>query len=268
MKPTATRAALRRYEEMAADPHPPDDSTSADLGLRDLLRRRVDRIMRALREGDRQQRIHRPKLEDLIRARERERGFHWFDRVGIAGDLERRTVLAYLLRSTAELAPANPGKPDRRRSVYQVTITAPSGARRADLRQATRAAMAALEAISGPLPPWIATEKPLPRPHVHLVIPALREVAPGDFKHLAMGERQIAAMREAVDGEIAHQLEAFHLPTSILGVSRSSGSSLLEGDGRKTEPAPSSTAARGENRPGADRRQRSERSDRQRDLER
>jgi len=253
---------------MAADPHPPHDSTTADLGLRDLLRRRVDRIMEALREGARRQRIHRPKLEDVIRGRERERGFHWFDRVGIAGDLERRTVLAYLLRSTAELAPANPGQPDRRRSVYQVTITVPSGARRADLPQATRAAMAALEAVSGPLPPWIATEKPLPRPHVHLVIPALREVASGGFKPLAIGERQVAAMREAVDGEIAHQLESFHLPTAILAVSRSNASSLLEGDGRKTEPVPSSTAARGENRPGADRRQRSERSDHQRDLER
>src|SRR5207302_4436832 len=76
-----------------------------------------------------------------------------------------------------------------------------------DLRRLTLAAMSQLEKDLGTyLPPWLAAEhRNTAHPHVHVVLAARREVAPGEFRALMLTKPRLARMKEALAHEIERQ---------------------------------------------------------------
>jgi hypothetical protein len=127
-----------------------------------------------------------------------------FDSQRVIGDAERRSLTAYVVKSTSGLkAPADPKR--QHRAVHRMVLS-PEHADGLDLRQLTRAMMAQLEADAGELPPWIAAEHHNTKhPHVHIVLAARREVAPGRFRALLITRPRLARMKQAMLLEIARQ---------------------------------------------------------------
>ena len=118
------------------------------------------------------------------------------------GDRERRQLVEYVRRSTANRRPRT-GAPAR--AVYRLVLS-PEDARGLDLRAVARATMDQLALDAGGLPPWIAAEhRNTAHPHVHVVLPAFREVAPGRFRQLVISKPRLAAMKRAMAGEIGRQ---------------------------------------------------------------
>ncbi len=125
-----------------------------------------------------------------------------FDSEGTIGDRERRQLVAYVRRSTAH-AMGRQGRPAR--AVYRLVIS-PEDARGLDLKRVARAAMDDLALRAGGLPPWIAAEhRNTAHPHVHVVLPAFREVAPGRFRQVIITKPRLASMKAAMSREIQRQ---------------------------------------------------------------
>jgi hypothetical protein len=129
---------------------------------------------------------------------------------GPAGDAERRDLATFVGRSVGSTRPrpARDGEAlgDRRRAVYRFVLS-PEHAEGLDLRRLTTAAMSRLEREAGVTGlRWIAAEhRNTAHPHTHIVLAAMREVGPGNYRGFAINKRRLAAMKEELVLEIARQ---------------------------------------------------------------
>jgi len=131
---------------------------------------------------------------------------HLFNEHGWAGDEDRRRLAESVVRSL-------PSAPDRARAggrtarAYYQLILSPEDARGLDLQRLTRAALAQLgQDASDGLPPWVAAEhRNTAHPHVHIVMGARREVAPGQFRDLIVTKGRLARMKLAIAREMELQ---------------------------------------------------------------
>lgn len=127
-------------------------------------------------------------------------------------DVDRRGLVDYVLRSTKELAPKwvedrNGKSRDHERAVYTFVLS-PEDWRGLDLRRLARAAMQQLEtdAGTGGIGPWFAAEhRNTAHHHVHIVLAARRELAPGKFGTLLITRSRLQRMKEAIGHEISRQ---------------------------------------------------------------
>ena len=145
-------------------------------------------------------------------------------------------------RSNAEvLQRPNPSRTTLR-AAYRLIIS-PEDARGLDLKRLTRATLRRLEAdAGGKLPPWIAGEhRNTEHPHVHVVLAARRETAPGKFRTLLITQERLAAMKEALHQELALQREAhLHLESTALRAGEAESKSRLQ---TQSSPSPSYAAS-------------------------
>ena len=98
-------------------------------------------------------------------------------------------------------------KVDRQRAVYTMVLS-PEDWRGLDLRRLARTAMAQLEkdAGVGGLGPWFAAEhRNTAHHHVHIVLAARREIAPGRFSTLVINRQRLQRMKDAIAREIDRQ---------------------------------------------------------------
>jgi len=127
-------------------------------------------------------------------------------------DGDRRRLVDFVARSTKGLNPkwvaGRDGKmEDRQRAVYTFVLS-PEDWRGLDLRRIARTAMTQLEADAGPggMGPWFAAEhRNTAHHHVHIVLAARREVAPGKFSTLVVSRVRLQRMKDAIALEIDHQ---------------------------------------------------------------
>ena len=127
-----------------------------------------------------------------------------FDRDGDADERDRRRLTDYIARSVS--SPAAAGRRPAR-AMYRFVIS-PEDGRGVDLRQLTLAVMSRLERDAGPegLPPWIAAEhRNTAHPHVHVVLAARREVAPGRYRALVITKSRLERMKGSLGSEMARQ---------------------------------------------------------------
>jgi len=129
-----------------------------------------------------------------------------FNEAGMAGDRERKELGDYIARSVAGLdrAPQSNWPPQR---AYYGMVFSPEDARGLDLRQLTKEAMAQLERdLGGKLPPWIGAEhRNTAHPHVHIVLGARRELAPGQYRAMMITRPRLARIKLAIGREMARQ---------------------------------------------------------------
>ena len=116
---------------------------------------------------------------------------------GNSGDLDRRALLAHISRS---LRDSNGGKHPR--AAYRFVLS-PERGEGLDLKALTRAAISQLGYDAGGAPPWIAAiHRNTKHPHVHIVMAARREVAPGRFKTVVINRDRLARMKLAIGQEL------------------------------------------------------------------
>ena len=126
-------------------------------------------------------------------------------------DYDRRRLIDYVTRSTKGLEPkwviGRDGKlEDRQRAVYTFVFS-PKDWRGLDLRHAARLGMKQLELdAGGGIPPWFAAEHRNTRQHhIHIVLAARREVAPGKFRTLVITRARLQRMKDVIKREVEHQ---------------------------------------------------------------
>ena len=129
-----------------------------------------------------------------------------FTRNRNVGDRERR-ALARFVRRSLEAVPA--AVLERKWSgvtaAYRFVVS-PEDARGLDLRRLTLEIMRQLEQDAGDLPPWIAAEhRNTAHPHIHIVMSARREVAPGQFRAIVVTPPRLARMKALMSREIELQ---------------------------------------------------------------
>ncbi|HVH64162.1 MAG TPA: hypothetical protein VNA65_11245 [Candidatus Dormibacteraeota bacterium] len=135
-----------------------------------------------------------------------------FGRDGSASDVERECLVEFVRRSTKDLQPKwqrnEKGElQDHQRAVYRM-ILSPEDWRGLDLRLIARAAMRQLERDAGEhgLGPWFAAEhRNTKHHHVHIVLAARREIAPGNFATLLITRQRLQRMKDAIAFEIDRQ---------------------------------------------------------------
>ena len=135
-------------------------------------------------------------------------------RVFSAGEdaVDRRRFVDFVARSAKGLEPrwvaGKDGKRvDRQRAVYTLVLS-PEDWRGLDLRNLARVAMRQLESDAGPggIGPWFAAEhRNTAHHHVHIVLAARRELAPGRFNTLVVNRARLQRMKEAIGLEIERQ---------------------------------------------------------------
>jgi type IV secretory pathway VirD2 relaxase len=156
----------------------------------------------------------RPAVEGLLKyVAHRDRSgsnARLFNREGTVTDEHRRWLAAYVGRSVTGLEGQRWQKPgeagtDRRRAAYRFVLS-PELAKGLDLAQLTRAAMARLEADAGGIGPWLAAEhRNTAHPHVHIVLAARREVAPGRYRTVMLTRARLQRMKDAIGRDIERQ---------------------------------------------------------------
>ena len=120
-------------------------------------------------------------------------------------ELDRRRFVDYITRSTQGLQPkwvvTRDGKRvDQQRAVYTF-ILSPEDWRGLDLRSLARTAMQQLEVDTAPsgIGPWFAAEhRNTAHHHVHIVLAARREVAPGRYSTLVVTRARLQRMKDAI----------------------------------------------------------------------
>jgi len=119
---------------------------------------------------------------------------------GNCGDLDRRALLAHITRSMRYgSAGSHP------RAAYRMVLS-PERADGLDLKALTRAAMAQLGRDAGATPPWIAAiHRNTKHPHVHIVMAARRELAPGLFRMVVINRDRLAQMKVALNDELVRE---------------------------------------------------------------
>jgi hypothetical protein len=133
-----------------------------------------------------------------------------FNREGRVTDEHRRWLSAYVGRSVAALPQqgwqkAGESRTDRRRAAYRFVLS-PEIANGLDLGELTRAAMGQLEIDAGGIGPWLAAEhRNTAHPHVHIVLAARREIAPGRYRTVMLTRPRLQRMKDAIALEIERQ---------------------------------------------------------------
>ncbi len=135
-----------------------------------------------------------------------------FSREGACTDADRRRFVAFVARSVRGLEPKwvigkDGQRQDRQRAVYTF-ILSPEDWRGLDLRRLAHAAMRQLESDAGPagIEPWFAAEhRNTAHHHVHIVLAARREAAPGRFSTLVITRPRLQQMKQAIALEIDRQ---------------------------------------------------------------
>jgi hypothetical protein len=135
-----------------------------------------------------------------------------FGRADDRPEVDRRRLVAYVMRSTKGVAPrwvqGRDGRQvDQERAVYQM-ILSPEDWRGLDLRRLARAAMEQLEEDAGPggIGPWFGAEhRNTAHHHVHIVLAARREIAPGKFQTVVISRTRLQRMKAAIGREIESQ---------------------------------------------------------------
>jgi hypothetical protein len=125
---------------------------------------------------------------------------------------DRQAFIEFIARSTRGLEPkwvvGRDGKTeDRQRAVYTFVLS-PQDWRGLDLRVLTQRAMTQLKADAGPagIGPWFAAEhRNTAHHHVHIILAARREVAPGRFSTLVISRVRLQKVKEAIALEIERQ---------------------------------------------------------------
>ena len=122
-----------------------------------------------------------------------------FNEAGTAGERERLDLVKNIRESIE-------GARDGDRAFYQMVIS-PENARGVDLRAVTRKTMQQLQKDCGRTP-WIAAEHRNTRhPHVHVVMPARRELEPGRYKTVIISRQRLGRAKEAMGSELGRQRE-------------------------------------------------------------
>jgi hypothetical protein len=129
-------------------------------------------------------------------------------------EVDRRRLVNFVTRSIKGLEPkwvqGRDGKQvDQQRAVYQL-ILSPEDWRGLDLRGLARAAMKQLEADAGPggIGPWFGAEhRNTAHHHVHIVLAARREIAPGKFQTVLITRSRLQRMKDAIGLEMERQRE-------------------------------------------------------------
>lgn len=139
-----------------------------------------------------------------------------FTRERNVGDLERRALVGFVRRSVEAVpAPLLERKWSRVPAAYRFVVS-PEDARGIDLRRLTREIMRQLEQDAGDLPPWIAAEhRNTAHAHIHIVMSARREVAPGQFRGIVVTRERLARMKATMSREIELQRGA-RQPETVL----------------------------------------------------
>jgi hypothetical protein len=158
-----------------------------------------------------------------------------FGRDGRLSDGDRHRLVEFVARSTKGLQPMwrrnREGElEDHQRAVYQM-ILSPEDWRGLDLRRMARVAMKQLETDAGELGlgPWFAAEhRNTKHHHVHIVLAARREIAPGKFRTLLITRRRLQRMKDAI----------------ALEINRQRGLEVAVRDERLVAPRPTSTLVR------------------------
>ena len=127
-------------------------------------------------------------------------GGRLFGPQGNCGDLDRRALLSHISRS---LRDDQGGRQPR--AAYRFVLS-PERAAGLDLKALTRAAMEQLGREAGGTPPWIAAiHRNTAHPHVHIVMAARREVAPGRFRGVVVSKPRLAEMKLAISRELVRE---------------------------------------------------------------
>ncbi len=135
-----------------------------------------------------------------------------FSREGACTDADRHRFVAFVARSVRGLEPKwvmgkDGQRQDRQRAVYTF-ILSPEDWRGLDLRRLAHVAMRQLESDAGPagIGPWFAAEhRNTAHHHVHIVLAARRQAAPGRFSTLVITRPRLQQMKEAIALEIDRQ---------------------------------------------------------------
>ena len=135
-----------------------------------------------------------------------------FGRDGQLTDADRKRLVEFVARSTKGLESrwlrnSDGVLEDHQRAAYQM-ILSPEDWRGLDLRRMARVAMDQLERDAGPggIGPWFAAEhRNTDHHHVHIVLAARREVAPGQFRTVLITRRRLQRMKDAIALEIERQ---------------------------------------------------------------
>jgi hypothetical protein len=170
-----------------------------------------------------------------------------FTRERNIGDSERNALVAFVRRSLAGV-PAHLLDGRRLPAAYRFVL-GPEDPRGLDLRRLTNQIMRQLEHDAGDLPPWIAAEhRNTAHGHIHVVLAARREIAPGQFRAVVINRPRLARMKAAMVHEIARQRG--DLPRSFLrapeladGKKRRTRQGLARGRGPQS-PSPRMRRAR------------------------
>src|SRR5205085_740258 len=119
---------------------------------------------------------------------------------GNCGDLDRRALLAHISRS---MRAGGTGKHPR--AAYRMVLS-PERADGVDLKALTRASLTQLGREAGGTPPWIAAiHRNTRHPHVHIVMAARRELAPGLFRMVVINRDRLAQMKVALNDELVRE---------------------------------------------------------------
>ena len=181
------------------------------------LRKAVGGFLRYVQYRDQHQEPERDGgLDDYVRyVVHRDRtspGGRVFGRDESQAAIDRKQLVAYITRSTKDLAPiwveGRDGKVvDRQRAAYTFVLS-PEDWRGLDLRSLARTAMRQLEADAGAggIGPWIAAEhRNTAHHHVHIVLAARREVKPGRFQTVLVTRARLQRMKDAIAREVDRQ---------------------------------------------------------------
>ena len=126
-----------------------------------------------------------------------------FNADGPAGAQARAALLRFVQRSCARATLTPTRAPER--AVYRIVIS-PEFADGLDLKRLTRATIAQLERDAGGLGPWIAAEhRNTKHPHVHVILAAKREIAPGRFRSVVISRQRLARMKLTLGHDIELQ---------------------------------------------------------------
>jgi len=124
--------------------------------------------------------------------------------------VDRKQLVDHVARSIKGVAPrwvkGRDGKLiDQQRAVYTFVLS-PEDWRGLDLRRMARVAMASLDHDAGGLGPWLAAEhRNTAHHHVHVVLAARREIAPGRFRAVLVTRARLERMKQAMRLEIERQ---------------------------------------------------------------
>ncbi len=136
-------------------------------------------------------------------------------------EVDRKQLVEHVTRSIKGVLPrwvkGRDGKlVDQQRAVYTFVLS-PEDWRGLDLRRIARVAMASLDQEAGGLGPWFAAEhRNTAHHHVHIVLAARREVAPGRFRTVLVTKPRLERMKEAMRLEMARQRGLQHEPEPIV----------------------------------------------------